>query len=827
MKKFLRSSYLALIFILLYLPIGVLMLFSFNNGSSVRNFRSWGIQAYADLFKEAALWQSFSVTLIVALISTIIAVILGTFAALGLSRTNKLTRNMTLTITNIPLVNADIVTAVSLMLLFMAFAFNFGIITLILAHISFNIPYVIITVLPKVKSISKEQIEASQDLGASSWYTLRKVVLPTLKPAILAGAAIAFAMSFDDFIISYFTGGSTANLSTYIYSLKRIKPYINAFSTLLIIIIALVIIGWNGYNIIKKQIYIRNERIINETYRDKRINRLEKNLNKNYLLLNNVKEIKNTRRKTKKQISFNPITEPEEFYYIHFFENKIEKNKKIAKKIIHLEIKLNKEQTWVYDVKKKITRKKKIKERTSRIRREKFRILRWPWKLILISGLVIGVFGGSLAFYFNSSAYDLSVANWGEYISPEILKGFEKEFGVKVNYTTYEDNETLYAKLSTTSYDVMVPSDYMVAQLASEDRLEPLDKDNILTNLGLNSTLEAMLQNYQFTMLNGSDKGSSRNLNQYAVPYFWGDLVLVFNTVANPNLLTDLGITDLSHTNWDILQKAVSLNKKIVLNNDMHNLFMLGLVTLHYQNQWNENNGKGGEDDPYKQNGNTFGHDTPEKYVNAHSNQEIDDVSKWLEPIIHNSNTRIQSDEIIDTVAIAQGWDIAYMYNGDLLAAIREDFNHTKYQIARPFQGINMWNDDLVISKKSKHKDLAYDFIKYIMRPKVQVALSTEFGYPSPVQEAIDEVIQLNPGTIWAEAYNPGQGQIPPIDNPDASPGYYNGLYTRTFDPYMQNQYNKLLAGQGKSSSLTSLIVQLAFVLVVIIGFVVVMIFIR
>jgi len=141
------------------------------------------------------------------------------------------------------LVNADIVTAVSLMLLFMAFAFNFGIITLILAHISFNIPYVIITVLPKVKSISKEQIEASQDLGASSWYTLRKVVLPTLKPAILAGAAIAFAMSFDDFIISYFTGGNTANLSTYIYSLKRIKPYINAFSTLLIVIIALVIIG--------------------------------------------------------------------------------------------------------------------------------------------------------------------------------------------------------------------------------------------------------------------------------------------------------------------------------------------------------------------------------------------------------------------------------------------------------------------------------------------------------------------------------------------------------------------------------------------------------
>jgi len=113
------------------------------------------------------------------------------------------------------------------------------------------------------------------------------------------------------------------------------------------------------------------------------------------------------------------------------------------------------------------------------------------------------------------------------------------------------------------------------------------------------------------------------------------------------------------------------------------------------------------------------------------------------------------------------------------------------------------------------------------MKPKVQVALSTEFGYTSPVQLAIDEVSQLNPNTIWADVYNPGQGQIAPPDNSDATAGYYNGLYTRTFDPYMQDQYNKLLAGQGKSSSLTSLIVQLAFVLVVIIGFVVVMIFIR
>ncbi|MDQ7982646.1 MAG: extracellular solute-binding protein [Spiroplasma sp.] len=822
MKKFFRSSYLGLIFLFLYLPIAVLIIFSFNSGSSVRNFKGWGIDAYAELFKETSLWESFSVTLIVALISTIIAVIIGTFAALGLSRTSKLTRNMTLTITNIPLVNADIVTAVSLMLLFMAFAFNFGIVTLILAHISFNIPYVIITVLPKVKTISKEQIEASQDLGASSWYTLRKVVFPTLKPAIIAGAAIAFAMSFDDFIISYFTGGSTANLSTYIYSLKRIKPYINAFSTLLIVVIAFVIVGWNGYKIVKKQVTLRNERIINQTYRDKRINRLEKNLNKNYLLLNNVKEVKNTKRKTKKQILFHPISEAEEFYYVKFFENKIEKNKKITKKILKLEAQLDKEQHWVYDIKKKIIRHKKTKERASRIRREKFHFLRWPWKLILISGLVVAVFAGSLAFYIKSSTYDLSVANWGEYISPEILKDFEEEFNVKVKYTTYEDNETLYAKLSTTDYDIMVPSDYMVAQLASEDRLELLDLEK-LKNLGINDTLTAMLENYQFEMINGPDKGQTKKLSQFAIPYFWGDLVLVFNTVANPNLLSDLGIDQLDHVNWDILQKAAELKKKIVLNNDMHNLFMLGLVSLHYQNQWGENTGT--NVDPKEKNqqeGNKF-----TNYVNAHSNQEIDDVAEWLKPIIHNPNTKIQSDEIIDTVAIPQGWDIAYMYNGDLLAAMRQDFEQTNYQIARPFQGNNNWNDDMVISKNSQNKDLAYEFIKYIMRKNVQVDLSTEFGYTSPVQTAIDEVSDLYPEFNWKQAYIPGNTQIAPIDNSIATKGYYNGLYTRTFDPYMQDQYNKLLAGQGESSSLTSLIVQLVFVLLIVIGFIVVMLLIR
>lgn len=807
MKKFFQSSYLAFIFLILYIPIAVLIIFSFNSGSSVRNMQGWGWNAYADLFHQTALWQSLSVTLLVAFISTFFAVIIGTFAALGLSRTSKLTRNMTLGITNIPLVNADIVTAVSLMLLFMAFAFNFGIVTLILAHISFNIPYVIITVMPKIKTINNEQLEASQDLGASSWYTLRKVVFPTLKPAIIAGAAIAFAMSFDDFIISYFTGGNSANLSTYIYSLKRIKPYVNAFSTIIIIIVAIIVISWNAYKVTKKQVRTRNERIMNETYRDKRIIRLEKNINKNYLLLNKVKISK---RKNKKEILFHPVSDAEEFYYINYYENLANQNKKTVKKIIKLERKLDKEQVWVHQIKKRIIAKQRTKERHSRIRREKFHFLRWPWKMILASFLIIGVFSGTLAFYIESNTYDLSVANWGEYISPEVLKGFEDEYHVKVKYTTYEDNETLYAKLATTDYDIMVPSDYMIAQLAEEDRLLELDQDK-LGDLGLNTKLIEMMKGYTFTLKNGEDKGQERNLSQYAIPYFWGDLVLVFNTEQNPNLLTELGVDPdkANEINWDILQTAVEKNKKIVLNNDMHNLFMLGLVTMHYQNKWHEND------------------DNPDfnDYVNAHSNKEIDDVAEWLKPIIHSSNTKIQSDEIVDTVAIPSNWDIAYMYNGDLLAAMSQDFENTHYTIVRPYMGLNVWNDDMVISKRSKNQDLAYDFIKYIMKPEVQVDLSEEFGYTSPVQSVIDEVSQLHPETNWADVYVPGATQIAPVDK-SKPVGYYNGLFRTGFDPYMQDQYNKVLATQG-SNNITVLLIELGVVLVIIVLFIVVMMWFR
>lgn len=788
MKSFFKNSYLAIIFLLLYTPILVLMAFSFNGGDSVRSWDYFSFDAYADLFAQSQLWQSVSVTLIVAFISTFVAVIIGTFAALGLSKTRKLTRNLTLGITNIPLVNADIVTAVSLMLLFMALGFSFGLATLILAHISFNIPYVIITVLPKIRQINVSQLEASQDLGASPWYTLRKIVLPTIKPAIVAGAAIAFAMSFDDFLISYFTGGNASNVSTFIYSLKRIKPYINAFSTIIIILITLIIISWNSYVIVKKQIKQRNEKIAKGIYHDQKITKNEKLLTKCYLQLNNF-----TNKKTKSKRRKSPYSESN--FELEIEQNimnakkQIAKNPKLIAQILKLEAKIETETIWINHIKNKINAKKKLKEERSKTRREKYHFLVWPWKMIMISILLASGFIGLGAFYIYTNIYDLSIANWGEYISPQILNGFEKKYQVKVKYTTYDDNESLYAKLYTTNYDLMVPSDYLVANLASEDRIinfhDPqydgkldFDPKNVI-----NHNLYDLMENYQVKTIDGK----SHNLNDYSIPYFWGDVVMVINA-TDPNNLTELGINNPANVNqvqWSILQTAAQKNKRIILNDDMHNLFMTALTDLHYKNKWDENTGTGDN----HQTDNTF-----KDNINAHTNAEIDDAQDWLTPIITNSNTKLLNDNIVDEIAKPDNWDIAMMYNGDLLSAIRDNtaFLDGKYLAIRPYMGTNIWNDDMVISQNSPHKDLAFKFINYIMNKNQQVSLSSEFGYTSPLQTAMDEVSMLYPQAIWKHVYTPIDGQIG--DPAGHASSFFNGLYHRDFDAYMQTIYNRLLA---------------------------------
>lgn len=287
MKRFLKSSYMAFIMLFIYVPIMILILFSFNSGESMSIFNGFSDRWYKQLANEQPFLQSIIVSVFTAVIATAISVVIGTLAAIGLSRARKITQKMTLSVTNIPLINADIITAVSLMMLFIALGANFGMLTLVLAHISFDVPYVIITILPRLRKVDQKLLEASLDLGAKPSQTLRKIILPILKPAIIAAAAIAFAMSFDDFIISYFTGGDDVNVATFIYTMKRIKPFINAFGTICIAIIAFVIIGWNGWNIYKINYNRFRREMLKGTYKDKDIMRYEMKLALFYHQLNN------------------------------------------------------------------------------------------------------------------------------------------------------------------------------------------------------------------------------------------------------------------------------------------------------------------------------------------------------------------------------------------------------------------------------------------------------------------------------------------------------------------------------------------------------------
>ncbi|MBR1780340.1 MAG: ABC transporter permease [Oscillospiraceae bacterium] len=252
--------------IFMYAPIFVLIVFSFNASKSRTVWTGFSLHWYADLFHDTRILGSVATTLEVSVLAMVISTVLGTLAAIGFFSMRRRSRAVVMAINNIPMTNADIITGVSLMMLFVfAFgAFNatlgkalgvtlktgFG--TLLLAHITFDVPYVILSVMPKLNQLDPHLYEAALDLGAQPSYAFRKVVLPELMPGILSGAMLAFTMSVDDFVISYFTAGSGAStLAMEIYAMtrKRISPEINALSTLVFVIVLVVLIVVNVHSV--------------------------------------------------------------------------------------------------------------------------------------------------------------------------------------------------------------------------------------------------------------------------------------------------------------------------------------------------------------------------------------------------------------------------------------------------------------------------------------------------------------------------------------------------------------------------------------------------
>lgn len=251
MKK-LGKAYLALVLFFLYIPIFVLIVFSFNETKSRSVFSGFTLDWYIRLFNNRIIISSLLNTIIIACVSSIVSTVLGTFAAIGINSMRKVPKRVVMGITNMPIINPEIVTGVSLMLLFVFFAarmnLEFGFVTLLIAHITFNVPYVILNVMPKFNQMDPHIYEAAQDLGCSPFKAFRKVVLPEIMPGVISGFLMSFTYSLDDFVISYFTSGSTSQtLPITIYSMTRrkVSPEINALSTLIFISVVIILIVKN------------------------------------------------------------------------------------------------------------------------------------------------------------------------------------------------------------------------------------------------------------------------------------------------------------------------------------------------------------------------------------------------------------------------------------------------------------------------------------------------------------------------------------------------------------------------------------------------------
>ena len=355
--------YVVLCLAFFYLPILVTMIFSFNSSKSLTRFTGFSLRLYGELINNMEISKAVYVSVTVAILATIISTVLGTITAIGLSKSRKVLKELVLTINNFPILNPEIVTAIGLMLLFSSLGMTKGYLTMLLAHIAFCTPYVITSVYPKVRNLDPNLANAAMDLGATPYQALTKVIVPMIKEGIFAGALLAFTMSFDDFVISYFVSGNgVKNISIVVYNMtKRINPTINALSTLVIVVIVLVLLFAN---------------LILPKLQDSTV--------------------------------------------------------------------------------------KKMNPRTRKI-------------VAAVTAVILVVVFGKWTLVSQGS-HVLRVYNAGEYMYLNLIDKFEKQYNCTIVYETFESNEMMYTKLASgETYDVLVPSDYMIERLIKEEYLQSID----------------------------------------------------------------------------------------------------------------------------------------------------------------------------------------------------------------------------------------------------------------------------------------------------------------------------------------------------------------
>ena len=567
---------MALLILFFYAPIIYMIIFSFNEGKSLTSFTGFSLRWYQHMLESRDMMEALYTTFSVALLATAISTVVGTIAAIGLSKSKKVVRDVMEQVNNLPMMNPEIVTAIGFMLLFITFKVNKGYTTMLLAHIAFCIPYVMLSVMPKVKSLDPNLADAAMDLGATPFQALTKVIVPQITPGIVSGALIAFTMSVDDFIISYFvTGQGVKNLSIMVYTMsKRVNPSINAISTLVVVIITIALLAINILPVLAAK-------------------RQEKG-------------------KSAKPVFAIPAAAV----------------------------------------------------------------------LVLIIGLV-AIKGGVKNSHLPYEGQTLRVYNCGEYTGENLIPNFEEMTGAKVIMDLFDSNEQMYIKIANgESYDVIIPSDYMIQRLISENLLQPLNKDNLnCYDLLVNDVLDLSY-----------DPG-----NVYSVPYFWGTVGIVYDT-------TKVSEEELAEKGFNIFLDE-KYKGDIYLYDSERDSFMMALKALGYS-------------------------------MNTESEEELNAAYDWLVQCVETMDPEIVTDEIIDNMA--QGRKaMGIVYSGDAAYIMSENENMGFYM---PETGTNFWVDGMVIPANANNVELAHEFMDYVSSYEGAYDNSSYVGYTSPNKEVMDEL---------------------------------------------------------------------------------------
>ena len=554
-RRFPSSLWIVFALAFLYLPLVIMAVFSFNDSKSLSSWSGFSLRWYQELFVNQQMIDAIIVSVSIAILSTVVSTVLGTITAIGISKSKLILRKIVLQVNNLPIMNPDIVTGISLMLLFSFVKVEKGYLTMLLAHIAFCTPFVITNVLPKVRQLDVNLADAAMDLGATPFQALTKVIIPQIKPGIISGALLAFTMSFDDFIISYFVSGNgIENISIVIYNMsKRTNPSIYALATIILVVVLLVVMLGT---IIPKVFPKVTDRIM-------------------------------------------------------------------SSKVV---------------------------------------------KVVLAGCLLLSV-GWSISTGVGKKT--LRVYNWGEYIDKTVISDFENEYDCRIIYETFDSNEIMYTKyMSGNSYDVMVPSEYMIERMIKEDLLQPIDK-SLISN---------------FDNINKDILGQSFDPdNDYWIPYFCGNVGILYDkTIVDKNDLKE---------GWNILRNP-KYKGQIYMYDSERDSFMVALKALGYS-------------------------------MNTTVEKEIDEAYQWLIDQRSEMEPVYVGDESIDTM-ISGVKAMAIMYSGDATTVMSENPNMEYYL---PEEGTNVWFDGFVISKECKQTKLANQFINFMISNENSYKNTVEVGY--------------------------------------------------------------------------------------------------